>query len=278
MNKYPCVLVAEISVINTLKLAVNGLIKYSDVSRIDIIVPDRQYDDFKNYFSDCKVQIIEESELISFECIEKIKHDLGDMAHRFGWYLQQFLKWQYAQFIDEPYYLIWDADTVLLEKCHFFNNTQPVFNLAKENHKPYFNTIQKLIGISKQIKQSFISQYMVIDVILLGALIDEIMNTSNPSIYWYLNVIKLLDKKDPSEFSEYETYGNYIMSLKHSNEAILKNDKWFRYGSEILIPTSKTLNRELEQEFIGYQYVAFERHESSCLKKSIARIYKYLRV
>jgi len=278
MSKYPCVLVAEISVICTLKLAVNGLIKYSDVSRVDIIVPDRQIDTFIKTFPDQQVQIIKESELVSLKCIEKIKCELGVMAYRFGWYLQQFLKWQYAKFIDEPYYLIWDADTVLLEKRYFFNTPQPTFNLASEYHKPYFNTIEKLIAIPKQVKSSFISQYMVIDVTVLKSLIDKIIKSSTEDLHWYLKVIKLLDKNDPSEFSEYETYGNYIMSLKHSYAPILKNDKWFRYGGEIFTPTLNTTNAELESKFKPYQYVAFERHESSGLKKLIARIYRCLRV
>lgn len=278
MNSYPCVLVAEISVITTLKLAVNGLIKYSDVSRIDVIVPDSQFYEFKKIFTSSEVKIIKESELISLECIEKIKFELGEMSHRFGWYLQQFLKWEYAQLIKEKYYLIWDADTILLENCHFFNNSQQTFNLANEHHKPYFNTIEKLIGIKKQLKSSFISQYMVMDVSLLKSLINEIMKNNTDNTHWYLKVIKSLDKRNPSEFSEYETYGNYILSLKLPNKSVLKNDKWFRYGSEILIPTSITTNIELESKFKGYQYVAFERHESNPLKKLIACIYKFFRL
>ncbi|MDR8524426.1 DUF6492 family protein [Shewanella fidelis] len=278
MNKFPCVLVAEISVINTLKLAVNGLSKHSDVSRIDIIVPDNQIDDFRIVFSNMDVRVINESELISIENINKIKSELGLMSHRTGWYLQQFLKWEYAKYIDEPFYLIWDADTVLLKEYMFFNKNSPVFNLAKEYHKPYFLTIEKLIKIKKQIKSSFISQYMVIDVSLLNNLTEEISKANSEKIDWYLTVIKLLDKNNPSEFSEYETYGNYIMTLQHSSPPTLNRDKWFRYGSEILNPTVDTSLDELKKSFKGYQYVAFERHSSSFLKYISAHALRFFRV
>lgn len=283
MTNKPCVLVAEVSVINTLRLAIIGLQKYSDVNRIDVIVPEHQLQAFINSLKGLKVNIIPETQLIPADDIAQIKQELGVMAPRFGWYLQQFLKWQYRNICNAENYLIWDADTVLVDNSNFFGDGdgdgdadgEVSFNMAKEYHKPYFDTMSRAFGLTKQVEQSFISQYMLINVETLNQLIDKFeVGASSP---WFLSLLSNLDRKNPSEFSEYETYGTFILTQISTEKVNLKKDKWFRYGSDVFKLEKNTDFSELEKKFSAYRYVAFERHERNILHWIFAHfIYRIL--
>ncbi|PMH10122.1 DUF6492 family protein [Vibrio splendidus] len=267
IESIPCVIVAEASVLNTARLAVEGLLINSNVSRVDIVVPDHQYLMFYNMASDLNfenVNIIKETNIIPQPDIEKIKIGLAHKVNRFGWYLQQFLKWQYGLCISERSYLIWDADTVLIKPMEFDSDIYQ-FNMAKENHTPYFDTIKKLLSIDKQVDKSFISQYMLMKVSDLEVLIERV---NEKDLGWYHTVISKLNLIDNSEFSEYETYGNYILSSK--SNVNLNNDLWFRYGSEIININDKTSICKLEEVFPQYYYIAFERHDKRLSKTILA--------
>lgn len=270
MLNRPCVLVAEESVINTLRLAIIGLQKYSDVNRIDVIVPEHQQHLFYERLKFLNVNIIPETDLISSEEIKQIKCKLGVMENRLGWYLQQFLKWEYRHICNSNEYLIWDADTVLVSQNHFFDDKEPIFNMANEYHKPYFNTMGRAFGLSRQVEQSFISQYMLINIGTLNQLIDVCKtDTSQP---WFLLLLDHIDKTDPSEFSEYETYGNYVLKQKATNKNNLKKVKWFRYGSDVFTLEANTEFSQLEKKFSSYQYVAFERHPPKLIRSLFANL------
>lgn len=274
INK-PCVLVAEESVINTIRLAIIGLQKYSDVNRIDVIVPDHQENLFYDRLKFLNVNIIPETELVPENEIKQIKNKLGVMKIRFGWYLQQFLKWEYRRICNSNEYLIWDADTVLVRKSDFFCDKVSNFNMANEYHKPYFNTTERAFGLSRQVEQSFISQYMLIKVEILNELIETCKtNTSQP---WFLSLLEHIGKTDPSEFSEYETYGNYVLRHNPSYKINFKKDKWFRYGSDIFTLGENTEFTDLEKKFRKYNYVAFERHPKKYTRNLFANLKFLLR-
>lgn len=267
-------LVAEASVINTLRLAIIGLKKYSDVNRIDVIVPDHQQQSFIERLKGLNVNIIPETHLIAANDIAQIKKNLGVMASRFGWYLQQFLKWQYRHICNAEHYLIWDADTVLVQHNNFFADQEPSFNMASEYHKPYFSTMERAFGLTRQVEQSFISQYMLINVETLNQLIDNY--EAGASIPWFLSLLEHLDRTNPSEFSEYETYGSYVLTHNLTAKVHLKKDKWFRYGSDVFTLEKNTEFSELEKKFSAYQYVAFERHQRNIFHWIYARLRYYL--
>ena len=275
MTNRPCVLVAEASVINTLRLAVIGLQKYSDVDRIDIIVPEHQVHNFVECIGHLNANIIPETRLISAENITQIKQQLSVMSPRFGWYLQQFLKWEYRRICQADRYLIWDADTVLVKQNNFFADQEPSFNMASEYHKPYFKTMERVFGLTRQVEQSFISQYMLIKLETLNQLIDKC--EEGASIPWYLSLLNKLDRTNPSEFSEYETYGTYVLTHNETAKIHLKNDKWFRYGSDVLTLEKNTEIKELEKKFSAYQYVAFERHPKKLTRNIFASLRCFLR-
>ena len=87
---------------------------------------------------------------------------------------------------------------------------------------------------------------------------------------WIEAVLRALPGTSASEFSEYETYANYFES-RHPGSIELRSQKWFRYGREVFPKTDATLE-EIARRFDGYDYVAFERHDSNWLKCAAATI------
>ncbi|STQ86810.1 hypothetical protein LS73_008780 [Helicobacter muridarum] len=150
---------------------------------------------------------------------------LGGAANRAGWYFQQFLKMAYA-----PYslasssnggggtYLIWDADTIPLVHLEFFNaDSQILIEVAREYHKPYFDTLENLkipinqgAYLHKAAPFSFIAENMMIESSLMNELISLIEQTHQKA-FWE-SILEHINPKDlgASGFSEYESYGNFI--------------------------------------------------------------------
>lgn len=265
-------LVAEESVLLTATYAVEGLIENTDGASIDIVVPDRSVTAFKSKVSSA-AQVIPESEIIADWDIGSISKRLPQ-KDRAGWYFQQFLKFEYGKFSGCQSYLIWDADTVLLEPLKLGRNAVNLFCQSKEWHQPYFDSYYKLTGQPPKLRKSAISQYMMIETAVLEDLFQKIKShTGHES--WIEAVISSLPGANPSEFSEYETYANFYYS-RHPTSFRFEKKKWFRYGSEILDISKVSSFQEIKRSFDGYSHVAFERHKPSSKRKAYAKIAKIL--
>jgi len=172
----------------------------------------------KIFFSDCWLRehhsvFLDENEILeglTFESVHQaLKQHLSCHIYP-GWYLQQFLKMGFAL---TPYakkqYLIWDSDTLPLRKMDFMENGKYLFTIKTENHKPYFDTLQKILGFGKLCNYSFIAEHMAIDVTIMRELIAAIENCNIPGRYWFEKIINATSGVDEQAFSEFETYGNY---------------------------------------------------------------------
>jgi len=140
-----------------------------------------------------------------------------------GWYIQQFIKIAYAFHCRENFYMVWDADTIPLRRIEFFNeNDTPYLTLKKEYHKCYFDTCNRLIGINKQINESFISEHMLIKVDIIKELILKIeMNKSLNGEYFWKKIIHAASFSDHFQsFSEFETIGSYIKAYYSDQYAL----------------------------------------------------------
>lgn len=275
LKNISAVMVAERSIINIINHSIYGLIHKSNVNKIYVVVPSKDLEIFRKKISYKNTYVVCEDDLISIKNQNKIKKKLGRKIHMYGWYLQQFLKFEFINYIEDESYLIWDADTVLLKDWNFNKDILEIIP-ARENHKPYFTTLKKVTGISKQVNYSFISQFIVINRGDLNNLI-KLINNKRQDI-WYLNIIDALEKLKDNEFSEYETYGNYFAYIK-PRLISLKKIKWFRYGAAIIsLKTLSSCNSDfLEKKFNGYQYVAFERHNYSLIKKFLFHVMVYFK-
>ena len=160
-------------------------------------------------------RLIDEDKLIEGLSFLKVKHELQrrGVKQSYGWYFQQFLKMGFSQSeYCNNFYLSWDADTFPLNEISFFKNGHPLYTVKKEYHKPYFNTIKKLLGINKIVDHSFIAEHMLFKKSIMNELINDILSSNVEGNSWYNKIINSCDFKDSLySFSEFETYGNYCM-------------------------------------------------------------------
>lgn len=126
-----------------------------------------------------------------------------------GWIFQQLLKYGASKIVTEKYFLVIDADTVLLNPHIFIKKEKLVFFQSGEWHQPYFNNFKKLFGLRATSLVSHISHMMFFETESLNKMKQEIEKVHN--MPWDEAIIKMLDEKESESFSEYETYSNWMI-------------------------------------------------------------------
>lgn len=163
----------------------------------------------------CKV--IDENHIVegmSFARIDSIIKALGRRHTKSGWYYQQFLKMGFAmsRYCETDYYLSWDSDTIPLKEIVFFDSDDhPCFTMKTEFHKPYFNTMQRVLSIGKTNPNSYIAEHMMFNKQIMEEMLVKIENSNVNGKVWFEKILYSLEPEDVStfSFSEFETYGTY---------------------------------------------------------------------
>ena len=96
-----------------------------------------------------------------------------------GWYLQQLLK-LYAGFVIPDIldnYLVIDSDTYFLKPTKFIDNNKLLYNFSNENHKEYFNHMNRLLPtlVKMDKTKSGICHHMIFE----NKILEEIINWVN---------------------------------------------------------------------------------------------------
>ncbi len=220
------------------------------------------------------VEVVDENSIIPFDEVHAvIKNRMAGILRGrdlprgiTGWYYQQFLKMQYALTCGDEYYMTWDGDTIPCKKIKMFEakTGKPYLDLKYEYHKEYFETLDTLLpGYKKLIKKSFISEHMLFKTEIMKQLISDI--ESNKAIiggkFWekIINSIPE-DKIQSSSFSEFETYGTYVMA-NFGDVYALRDWHSFRLGGEFFsIDTIK--NRDFKWLSRDFFSISFEKGHS----------------
>lgn len=149
---------------------------------------------------------------------------------RAGWYFQQFLKMGFAlSSYAKDYYLVWDADTLPTSPLRFFDEEgRALLTQKTEYHCPYFDTMQRLIGLDKSVDFSFIAEHMVFETSIMRSLIDKI--AQNGGGIWWKNIINATNPDEGLSFSEFETYGTYVHNLYRDRVAYRQLHTFRRAG------------------------------------------------
>jgi hypothetical protein len=163
------------------------------------------------------LHLVDEDEVIEGASLGTIRDALSSRngtGARAGWYFQQFLKMAMCARPDmAEYCLIWDSDTVALRPLSFFDEKGRVLvNPKTEHHRPYFETIRKLLGIERQVNFSFITEHLMVSPAHMRELIAELSGDSSQPGAWVWHILDAIPDRDlgGSAFSEYETYGNFM--------------------------------------------------------------------
>lgn len=265
-ERLPYLLVAEALLLPLISVVITGLNRYANPASITLVVPQHQIDVFKATVGETAT-VISEDTLLPDWPISRVRDRLA-YPNRAGWYLQQFLKLSFGQFSGAPAYVIWDADTVPLAPPLLRDGEKTLFCAGQEHNPPYFDTYKRLLNLEPALKRSAISQYMYIETPIVEALQLAIIEKSG-ALTWIDAVLDALPGASISEFSEYETYANFLMS-SHPGCGRMIDMPWFRYGSEICTDFSTITLAKLERRFAGFRHVAFERHPKSFVRRAAA--------
>lgn len=138
---------------------------------------------------------------------------------RSGWLFQQLIKLSGDSLCSQRFYLVIDADTVLIRPHTFRLNKRTIFYCRNWSRAEYFVTYRKLLGKKAARPTSFVTHYMLFEKTKVAALKREIEAKHNMS--WYNAIIKNINKSKQITFSEFETYGNYHYA-RFRNELILR--------------------------------------------------------
>lgn len=200
-----------------------------------------------------------------------------------GWYLQQFLKMGFALTnYAKDEYLIWDSDTIPLHRLNFKENGKYLLTVKTENHMPYFDTLQKLLGFGKQYDRSFIAEHMPINVDIMRELIERIDQSDVEGAAWYEKIVNATSGRDEQAFSEFETYGNFCMKyhfeLIETRPLVTMRTAGLLYGRCV---TSKQLRllEKMEYDTASFELrhiPAFPRNIANWWERILLRMYREL--
>lgn len=236
LENIPVILVAAGNKISLLGKIIFYLNKNGGFKKFYIISPEQDIKKIKldQSLHNITINLVNEKEIIPNINLKIISEKIQIKIERkinnqlLGWYYQQFLKLGFAKYIlNEKYYLIWDADTILTKKIDLIRDGKILLTQGKENkHNPYFLTIKKLFPYISLQENSHISQHMLIKVEHAIKMINEIDQIEQA---WWINILRSLTDKSKFQFSEYETYSNYCL-FNYPSEYITIKRNWFRYG------------------------------------------------
>jgi hypothetical protein len=240
------------------KLTSTLLPKHIEATTYKVYVPDMQIDEFKK-ITNSRIEIYPQSTLTE-KFIAPLAAAIsysGNMS-RFGWYYQQFLKFEALFQAREQRLVIWDADCVPLAPIKLFSNFgQPTYMRAKEFHTEYFNMIERLLKIKRVVDTSFVIPGFPITKEWYEELISNIEAINNTP--WYEAMIKNTNFELTSGFSETEIMGTWVSNV-HNSDIAYSNYNWERLGQS-KIGYAKDLSVD-EVERIGksrnIQIVSFE--------------------
>jgi len=195
--------------IQTILMAVEGVRKNLMHEIDNIYVVSKNDNSIKGICSENGLLHINEN---SLPIIQKgdIKY-VSSGINRSGWLFQQLIKLSSDYISKKKYVLVLDADTIMCRPQRLIYKNKIIFNHSTEYNEPYFSRYRKLLGKNPQYPLSFVAHYMMIDTDVLKSLKMEIRKNFKKT--WDVAICENINSSNFSDFSEYETYGNYYCSV-----------------------------------------------------------------
>ncbi|MEN9921550.1 MAG: hypothetical protein RLZZ517_528 [Candidatus Parcubacteria bacterium] len=126
--------------------------------------------------------------------------------NRDGWLFQQLLKIGMYKHVKCENYLVLDSDTILLNKHSFKDGDKTILFNSEELHYPYQVSYKNIFGKFPKHSLSFVSHMMFLNTKKIEELLKQISTDGK-----WVDIIIKNTTNDVSGFSEYETYGNWLL-------------------------------------------------------------------
>ncbi|MBW7477644.1 hypothetical protein K0T92_23260 [Paenibacillus oenotherae] len=176
---------------------------------------------------------------------------------RSGWLYQQLLKLSGDQLTKQRYYLVIDADTVLIRPHTFTasDKEQSIFYYRKWSQPEYFRTYKRLMGHKAASPVSFVTHYMLFQRSKVTKLKQDIEARHGTS--WYKAILRSMNKNRQFAFSEFETYGNYFRS-RHSGKYKLRP----ALNKSLTMNAAQLTSAKRKQLALRYRSVSFHERKA----------------
>ena len=138
---------------------------------------------------------------------------------RSGWLFQQFLKLSGDKLCKADFFLVIDADTVLIRPHVFRSGGRTFFYTRGWTQPEYLRTYAKLMGSKPSSPRSLVTHYMLVEKTKLRELKQDIEARHGKS--WYKAIFHSIDQTKQFGFSEYETYGNFVYSRNQAGVRLI---------------------------------------------------------
>ena len=241
----------------TWEVASQYIVRFIPAKHYKVYVPDRELDFFKT-ITPSAFELIGESIFTSSFAAEIKKRLPSRIADQYGWYLQQCIKLSAIQACNTgEVALIWDADTVPIRPLRFIDEqARLMYYQAEENHRPYFDTILRLLGLEKKVNFSFIAQCFVLKASWFGDFCREIEKKHRTS--WINAILNSIDFEVGNGFSEFETLGTFI-THHYPDQICFTNRKWLRLGNSTIGHLAFLNDQLITTALSDYDFVSFEK-------------------
>jgi len=197
-----------------------------------VFVPANEVEEFK-LFTNPEITIRSQSELGKNYYKELfLRISLANNSVRFKWYLQQFYKIEALISSTADYCVIWDSDCVPVGPIKIIDELErPVYmSSALEYNKPYFDSINRLLGLGRVQNFSFVIPGFPILKTWLREF-EELIFVRNRGKSWFEAIMDTTDFELFSGFSETETLGTFVANA-HPNEWSTFLGNWERRGQK----------------------------------------------
>lgn len=225
--------------------------------KVFIVVPDESAKMAFEWIdgNDC-IFVVPESEIVSRNILDELRIIFGTRAN---WIYQQLLKVEFVRKSNNPYCLVIDADTILLNPRPWVDKDMKVSLMPTDEETTEYHLFLRSIGVISQTPTvSFVPHHMFYEVKSFKRLVESIGFMDPKSILLAIN--RHTDKSSASPISiDYELYGQWMLAKNRSKVNLIK---WSNLG--ISRSKAKTiLNSTLFTRFIAVFYNSVSFHDYS---------------
>ena len=198
----------------------------------------------------------------------------ADNSARLGWYLQQLYKIEAMRTAKSEIVAIWDADCVPVAEINLVDILgNPLYlDSSRELHQPYFQTIQRLLGMTRIQELSFVIPGFPMKQQWVVEFINFI--EKKHGMPWYEAIIKNTDMAQLSGFSETETLGTWLAN-QYPGQWSVESGSWERLGQSKFGYARKFTSSKLEilGKKMNLQIITFENWDV----RGLRRIYRAIK-
>lgn len=206
------------------RLAVEGVRRHlrHPISKFSIIGPNLP--EVRKLAEDSACDFIDENDLLPLKLSEINLRIRG--VDRSGWMFQQLLKLAIAQRCAATRYYTIDSDTVLVRPLRLEVEGKTLLFHSDEHHEPYYQKLRMLLGIEPPTPLSFVAHQMCFQPRRVIEMLETI-EARFPGRTWFQTLIETLNPDEISDFSEFETYGQWMLAT-HPEE--IHREYFFNLG------------------------------------------------